>query len=81
MILLFAAAFAQNIDDVPESAEVVPQYKTVTEIDLEGATLQASMVGPTGGIVIEPPRATFNSLIRLRVSFNDEVSESVDLVR
>lgn len=81
MILLFAAAFAQSFDNVPETVEVVPQYKTVTEIDLEGANVRAGIEGPTGEFVVEPSRGAFNPLIRLRVNFNDEVSASVNTVR
>ena len=69
VIALLAQAEAQEI---PETV-----YKPVTEIDMGGAEVTASVEGPDGVRVKERQAAVFNPMITLRTDFTPELRHSV----
>lgn len=70
-------AFAQDED---ESGRQV-KYKERTEIDFDGVDVTGELVKPSGQLLSERRKATFNPLIRLRDNFNEEMKRSVDEVK
>ena len=56
-------------------------YKSRTEIDFEGVEVAGELVKPSGALLLDRKRASFNPLIKLRTDFNEEMSESVDEVK
>lgn len=50
-------------------------YKAVTELDLEGVPVDATVEKPDGVIVTEAPRPVFHPMIELRKEFNAEMRE------
>ncbi len=56
-------------------------YPPETEIDLEGAEVRATLNGPQIQPVFEVGKMAFAPLIRLRVSFNEELEQSASEVR
>lgn len=71
---LAAPAMAQD-----EEGKIV--YKARTEIDFEGVEVAGELVKPQGALLLDRKRANFNPLIKLRSDFNDEMDESVNLVK
>ena len=69
-----APALAQD-----EDQKIV--YKKRTEIDFEGVEVAGELVKPQGALLLDRKRANFNPLIKLRADFNDEMDESVNLVK
>jgi len=69
-------AVAQEEDE--EGRKVV--YAAETEIDFEGLDVNGELVKPHGSVVQERRRAEFAPMIRLRMDFNEELSESVDMI-
>jgi len=66
-------------DDNEEEPRVV--YKEKTEIDFEGVEVQGELVRPQGSLILDRKRAQFNSMIKLRTDFDDEMDKSVDEVK
>ena len=66
-------------DDAKEEPRVV--YKAKTEIDFEGVEVDGELVRPQGSLVLERKRAQFNSMIKLRTDFDDEMDKSVDEIK
>ena len=82
-IILFAfslsQANAQNAD-TPPPARVI--YKDVTEVDF-GTELDVNgqIISPNGSVVSEPIRPNFNPLLSLRYDFQEELNQSVNLIK
>jgi hypothetical protein len=57
------------------------KYKERTEIDFEGLDVSGELVKPSGALLLDRKRASFNPLIRLRTDFNQEMAESVDEIK
>ena len=70
-------AFAQ------ESADGEPEirYRARTEIDFEGVDVAGELVRPTGALLLDRKKGSFNPLIRLREEFNLEMEHSVNFIR
>ena len=66
-------------DDGEEEPKVV--YKERTEIDFEGVEVQGELVKPQGALLLDRKRAQFNSMIKLRTDFDDEMDKSVDEIK
>jgi len=75
-LLLSSPAHADDKEDEPKVI-----YKQRTEIDFEGVELQGELVKPQGTLLLERKRAQFNSMIKLRTDFDDEMDKSVDEVK
>lgn len=56
-------------------------YKEKTEIDFEGLEVAGELVKPSGALLLDRKRASFNPLIKLRTDFNDEMDRSVDQIK
>ena len=72
------SAFAQDAED--ESSRQV-KYKARTEIDFEGVDVSGELVKPSGSLLLDRRKATFNPLIQLRENFNPEMRESINEVK
>lgn len=70
-----SVAFAQ------EDEERTVKYKERTEIDFEGLDVSGELVKPSGALLLDRKKASFNPLIRLRTDFNQEMAESVDEIK
>tara|TARA_B100001250_G_C19791020_1_gene786487 strand:- start:332 stop:556 length:225 start_codon:yes stop_codon:yes gene_type:complete len=66
-------------DEPKEEPKVV--YKERTEIDFEGVEVQGELVKPQGALLLDRKRAQFNSMIKLRTDFDDEMDKSVDEIK
>ena len=75
-ILLPSSALA---DETEQEPQVI--YKERTEIDFEGVEIQGELVRPQGALLLDRKRAQFNSMIKLRTDFDDEMDKSVDEVK
>lgn len=58
-----------------------PQYAAETHIEFGYTRVDGKLVGPDGKFLPERPKAVFNPLITLRVNFDDEMDQSVALVK
>ena len=76
---LSGAAWAQDEEEGDGDRKVT--YKSRTEIDFEGVEVAGELVKPSGALLLDRKRASFNPLIKLRTDFNEEMSESVDEVK
>ena len=56
-------------------------YKQETEIDFEGVEIAGELVRPQGSLILDRKRAQFNSMIKLRTDFDDEMDKSVDEIK
>jgi hypothetical protein len=56
-------------------------YKQKTEIDFEGLDVNGELVKPSGAMVLDRKKASFNPLIKLRSDFNPEMEQSIDEVK
>ena len=88
--LVFIAAFAVNAgtawaqDDAgadPAAGGQKVIYKEKTEIDFEGLDVAGELVKPSGALLLDRKRASFNPLIKLRTDFNEEMDRSVDQIK
>jgi hypothetical protein len=73
-LITAAPAAAQSQDN-----EVI--YKQITEIDMTGVGVSATVEKPSGALVSQPRRPSFNPMIKLRADFDAEMDRSVDEVR
>ena len=71
-------AMAQDADD---DASRNVKYKARTEIDFEGVDVSGELVKPSGSLLLDRRKATFNPLIQLRENFNPEMRESINEVK
>ena len=77
IILLSVSAYAD--DSNKEEPRVI--YKDKTEIDFEGIEILGELVRPQGSLILDRKRAQFNSMIKLRTDFDDEMDKSVDEIK
>ena len=71
LILLLSVALA----DEPSPTVV---YQQRTEIDFESVDINGELVKPEGILTQERVTATFNPMIRLRLDWDDEITNSVN---
>jgi hypothetical protein len=57
------------------------RYALVTELDIEGATVEGELYRPGNQLVAERPKPTHRSAIVLRQNFDDATAESTEFVR
>lgn len=75
LFMMIKLAFAA--DD--EEGRVV--YKSKTEIDFEDLEIEGALQKPQSALVLERKKANFNPLIKLRTSWTEEISDSVDEIK
>lgn len=68
---LLGNAFAQNADYDSDSTKV-------TTVNFERVQVKGALDGPTGSHIKENPPVIFNPLVRLRVTFSEEMQNSID---
>jgi len=56
-------------------------YKKQTEIDFEAVDIEGQLVKPEGTLVQERQEALFNPLIKLRMDWDEEISQSVSEIK
>ena len=56
-------------------------YKQQTEIDFEAIDIEGELVKPEGILTTERVTATFNPLIRLRMDWDEEITNSVNEIK
>ena len=71
--------FPALADDPDPDPQVI--YKERTEIDFEGVEIQGELIKPQGALLLDRKRAQFNSMIKLRTDFDDEMDKSVDEIK
>jgi hypothetical protein len=71
-------AFANEPDSNADRKVI---YKQRTEIDFEGVEVEGQLVRPNGALILDRRSANFNPLIKLRTDFDQEISESVDVIK
>ena len=79
LILLMLSGTAWAEDPKEEEPKVV--YKERTEIDFESVDVVGELVRPQGALLLDRKRAQFNSMIKLRTDFDDEMDKSVDEIK
>ena len=57
------------------------QYQKRTEIDFEAIDIMGEMVKPQGSLIVERSNAKFNPLIELRLNWDQEMVQSVELIK
>lgn len=57
------------------------QYEKRTEIDFEGLDILGEMIKPQGSIIMERSNAKFNPLIELRINWDLEMVQSVEMIK
>lgn len=89
-MLLLLATLANASDptslDVPELVDTPDgprevRYKLVTELDIDGLTVEGVLIGPEIAIGSEVRHRDHPSQIRLRADFADQLASSSDTVR
>ena len=81
---LSGTAFAQDPADTTAGTDDSGQkvlYKKKTEIDFEGLDVSGELVKPSGMLLLDRKRASFNPLIKIRSDFNEEMAASVDEIK
>ena len=81
ILLILCILFPSSALADDKEAEPKVIYKERTEIDFEGVEIQGELVRPQGALLLERKRAQFNSMIKLRTDFDDEMDKSVDEVK
>ena len=79
LLLLLFSGIARADDTQEEEPKVI--YKERTEIDFEGVEVAGELVRPQGTLILDRRKAQFNSMIKLRTDFDDEIDKSVDEVK
>ena len=69
------------ITSLSHADEIEVVYKQKTEIDFEAIDIEGQLVKPEGQLVTEREVAVFNPLIRLRMDFDQEISNSVNEIK
>lgn len=84
-VTLFAVALlaprSAIADDVEEVDDRKIVYNQKTEIDFDEVEVNGELVKPTGSLLIDRKRASFNPLIKIRRDWNIEIGQSVDEVK
>jgi len=78
-LVLFILSGVAYADDTKKEPKVI--YKERTEIDFEGVEVAGELVRPQGTLILDRKKAQFNSMIKLRTDFDDEIDKSVDEVK
>ena len=79
LLLLLFSGIAYADDTKEEEPKVI--YKERTEIDFEGVEVAGELVRPQGTLILDRKKAQFNSMIKLRTDFDNEIDKSVDEVK
>ena len=80
LLLMFSAtAMADDTEEPTQERRVV--YKQRTEIDFEGVEVEGTLVRPQGALILARKAGSFNPLIRLRMDFEPELNNSVNLIK
>ncbi len=79
MMWLLLTTMALAGDETKEEGRVI--YKQKTEIDFEDLEIEGVLQKPQSALVLERKKASFNPLIKLRTSFNDEIGQSTDEIK
>ena len=80
LFLMFSTtAMAEDPVSPDEDRKVV--YKQRTEIDFEGVEVEGALVRPQGALILDRKIGSFNPLIRLRMDFEPELNNSVNLIK
>jgi len=79
LFLFLLSGIALADDTKEEEPKVI--YKERTEIDFEGVEVAGELVRPQGTLILDRKRAQFNSMIKLRTDFDDEMDKSVDEIK
>ena len=80
LFLMFSTTvMAEDPVSPDEDRKVV--YKQRTEIDFEGVEVEGSLVRPQGALILDRKVGSFNPLIRLRMDFEPELNNSVNLIK
>mgnify|MGYP003138210877 CR=1 FL=1 len=75
MIFLFLTTALAN------EPEPIIVYQQRTEIDFESVDIEGELVKPEGILTQERVSATFNPLIRLRMDWDEEMTNSVNEIK
>ena len=77
--IALSVANAQSIDT--NDTEVI-QYKSITELEFgDELSIDASLISPNGTVVTEANRPQFNTMLLIRMDFQSELFQSVDLIK
>ena len=79
LFLFLLSGIALADDTKEEEPKVI--YKERTEIDFEGVEVAGELLRPQGTLILDRKRAQFNSMIKLRTDFDDEMNKSVDEIK
>ena len=80
LFLMFSTtAMADDTEEPTQERRVV--YKQRTEIDFEGIEVEGTLVRPQGALILDRTAGSFNPLIRLRMDFEPELNNSVNLIK
>jgi len=80
LFLMFSAtAMADTPEEPTNERQIV--YKQRTEIDFEGLEIEGTLVRPQGALILDRTAGSFNPLIRLRMDFEPELNNSVNLIK
>ena len=80
-VLLTLSITSPAIADDTKKEEPKVVYKAKTEIDFESVEIAGELVRPQGSLILDRKRAQFNSMIKIRTDFDDEMDKSVDEVK
>ena len=80
LLLMFSATVAADEPTTPDEERRVI-YKQRTEIDFEGIEIEGTLVRPQGALILDRTAGSFNPLIRLRMDFEPELNNSVNLIK
>jgi hypothetical protein len=72
LVLLTSLLFAE---------EKQTRYQKTTQIDFEAIDITGEMIKPQGSLIVERGNTRFNPLIKLRTDWNQEMNQSVILVK
>jgi hypothetical protein len=79
LVLFMLSGVAYADDTKEEEPKVI--YKERTEIDFEGVEIAGELVRPQGTLLLERKKAQFNSMIKLRTDFDDEIDNSINEIK
>ena len=82
-LVLFLMSSGIAMADEPEEPTLERRivYKQRTEIDFEGIEIEGALVRPQGALILDRTAGSFNPLIRLRMDFEPELNNSVNLIK
>jgi len=79
LLMVSATAMADTPEEPTNERQIV--YKQRTEIDFEGLEIEGTLVRPQGALILDRTAGSFNPLIRLRMDFEPELNNSVNLIK